>query len=372
MLLALKYRPRRFDDISGQAASKLVLAKMVQLDRVPAGLLFSGRYGSGKTTAARILGAALNCAEDDRPCGKCRSCEAIRDQVSTDVIEIDAASNGGVASIRELTDSLIYRTSGLNRVVIIDEAHSMSREAYDALLKILEDCPPATTFILATTAPQRLPDTIRSRLMTFEFRMISIEDMVDRLAFIVAQEQIEIDAPLLEIIAERSDGSLRDAIMTLDQCARVDISSVAEFEAAFCDPDFGPELVGHMISGDVSKVLDFTQTQLRLIGSPDAIAETVIATLTSLMVLHAGGVLALQGPPLESREALAARCEAPRAFGALRVIWELRTRTRVGEDPRIALDLALVMATEALSGKFHTKALTKPVERMSLKEMGSV
>lgn len=371
MMLATKYRPRNFDDVVGQRATTLVLGKMVRMGRIPSGLLFCGSKGTGKTTASRIVGAFLNCVEVEKPCGKCDVCEAIFAGVGLDVIEIDAASNGGVQDMRSLTEMLSYRGNFQTRVVLIDEAHALTAEAFKALLKTIEEPPPNTIFILVTTKPDKIPDTIQSRLMTFEFHQVSIADIAERLTHIVTQESIIVEADLISEIATRASGDVRKAIMTLDQIVRVGIETLNAFNEIFDKPDFGPELLKFMVLGNVASVFDFANSQLSRFGDPDVVSSQLISVLTDVMVLRAGGALSCQGLPLVRRQEISSLCEPDRAFGALRILWELGTKTHVAKDPRVALDLALVMCTEALSGKLHKHLIKKTpvVERMSLEEM---
>lgn len=372
LVLALQYRPRSFDDIAGQRAVTLVLGRMVSLGRVPQGLLFSGSKGTGKTTISRIVGAALNCEELNKPCGKCDLCESVFVGNSLDVIEIDAASSGGVAGIRSLTDMLVYQSAGQHRVVILDEAHALTNEAFKALLKTLEEPPPQTTFIFVTTESHKIPDTIKSRLMGFEFSLVSVDDIVDRLMFICEHESLKTEIALLKVIARRANGSVRDATMTLDQISRADIFTLVEFNEHFEIPDFGPKLIEVMLSGDVASVFSVVESQLVRHGNPHVISDELIETLREIMVLHAAGTLPYEGPSLDARRAISARCELDRAFRALQILWQLGTKTGVSQDPRVALDLALVMCTEALSGKLHTKPIKKVSPALSLKEMNSM
>lgn len=366
-LLALNYRPKRFEDLSYQPATKLILSQMVKFNKVPAGLLFSGHFGAGKTSSARILAAAINCVEDSPPCGKCVSCESIFDCISPDVIEFDAASNGGVAKIRELIDILPYRSSGQKRIIILDECHVLSREAFNALLKTLEEPPTGTVFILVTTTPKKLPDTILSRLMSFEFRAIPVEYIAARLKFICEKELIKADFDLIQEIAARSKGSMRDALMVLDQLSRSDITTLVSFYELHGETDFGPDLVKIAISGNVASVFDLVESVMPHLPSPDAVADVLVSTLREILVLRAGGALERQGVGLSTRLELAALLEPDRAFAGLKVMWDLRNKTRVHENPRIALDLALVMVTEALSGKIHHQK--KIIPKLSLEEM---
>lgn len=371
-MFALQYRPRRFEDISGQKASKFVLVKMVQTDRVPFGLLFVGVRGSGKTSAARILAAALNCKSVSVPCGVCVFCKSVFDGNSTDSLEIDAASRGGVSEIRELIDAVQYQGSSKKRVVIIDECHMLSKEAFNALLKTLEEPPPHVVFILVTTLPNKIPVTVLSRLMSFEFSAISVPDISERLLFITKEETIDIELELIHEIAVRAEGGLRDAIISLEKISIAGIKTLDEFNELYDIEDFAPVLISSMCAGKFAEVFHLAQSQLSRTGDPHALSDALVSTLREALVLRAGGALPRQGRYLETRQALAGLLEAHRAFAALRIFWDLRTKTRVNENPKIALDVALVMVTEALSGKIHSEKIVPVVQTVSLEEMNDL
>ena len=215
--LALKYRPQTFDQIVGQEHVTTILTALIKKEAIPCGVLFQGSRGTGKTSTARILAAALNCDNTTRPCRQCVSCIAIQDERSDSVLEVDAASHGLVDDIRTLREAARYSHSGKYRVFIIDEAHMLSKAASNALLKILEEPPEDVLFIFATTEPSKIIETIRSRLMPFEFHRLSQVQIVKQLKYIAEQEGLQIDDELLPKIAAMVDGGMRDAIISLEQ-----------------------------------------------------------------------------------------------------------------------------------------------------------
>ncbi|MDH4099630.1 MAG: DNA polymerase III subunit gamma/tau [Nitrospirota bacterium] len=220
LVLARKWRPQTFDDLTGQKAVVQTLENALATGRVAHAYLFSGVRGVGKTTSARILAKALNCENGTgpNPCGVCTTCREIADGSSIDVIEIDGASNTGVDDVRELRDNVKYAPSRSRyKVFIIDEVHMLSTAAFNALLKTLEEPPPHIVFIFATTEAHKIPATILSRCQHFVFRRIPLRDVVARLRFIVDQEGIEVDDADLLLLARASGGSLRDSLSLLDQ-----------------------------------------------------------------------------------------------------------------------------------------------------------
>ena len=219
-VLARKWRPQVFDDVIGQVHIARALQNAVKVSKVAHAYLFSGPRGVGKTTMARILAKTLNCAEGPTPlpCNRCSPCQEISGGVSVDVLEIDGASNTSVEDIRELREMVKYiPIQGKHKVYIIDEVHMLSNSAFNALLKTLEEPPPHVVFIFATTEPNKIPPTIRSRCQQFQFKKISRRDMVGRLGQIAIQEGIKIGEQEMFLLAKGAEGSMRDALSLLDQ-----------------------------------------------------------------------------------------------------------------------------------------------------------
>ena len=221
-VLARKYRPQKFSEVIGQEHVTRTLKNAIEQGRTAHGYIFSGHRGIGKTTVARILAMALNCRSSEKPvsepCGICESCTEIRAGNSVDVIEIDAATNRGIDEIRELREAARYRPARDRfKIYILDEAHQITDAAFNALLKTLEEPPSHVVFMLATTQPEDIPQTIRSRCQHFSFRAVRFEEILGQLKNLVAREKIGADEDALALLAEAGDGSMRDALSILDQ-----------------------------------------------------------------------------------------------------------------------------------------------------------
>src|SRR5271169_166308 len=221
-VLARKYRPQKFSDVIGQEHVTRTLQNAIAQERIAHGYIFSGHRGIGKTTVARILAMALNCRSAEKPvlepCGICDSCTEIRNGNSVDVIEIDAATNRGIDEIRELREAARYRPARDRcKIYILDEAHQITDAAFNALLKTLEEPPSHVIFMMGTTQPEDIPQTIRSRCQHFSFHAVSFDDIVGQLRDIARQEGISADDSALAMLAEAGDGSMRDALSIMDQ-----------------------------------------------------------------------------------------------------------------------------------------------------------
>ncbi len=220
MNLPVKYRPKTFRDVVGQEHVVRTLQNALRHRQISNAYLFSGQRGIGKTTIARIFAKGLNCEKGitPDPCGKCEICQEIESGNSLDVIEIDGASNRGIDQIRELRENVRFMpVKARYKVIIIDEVHMLTNEAFNALLKTLEEPPENVVFIFATTEPRKIPETVLSRVQRFDFRPLSANTLISRLKFICQKEHMECDDESLKIIFEASEGSMRDAISLLEQ-----------------------------------------------------------------------------------------------------------------------------------------------------------
>src|SRR5437660_8903647 len=219
-VIARKYRPQSFADVVNQEHVKTTLENAIGQQRIAHGYIFSGQRGTGKTTVARILARCLNCIQGPTatPCGVCASCLEITSGGTMDVIEIDAASNRGINEMRELRENVRYQPArDRYKVFIVDEAHQITNEAFNALLKTIEEPPPWVVFVLCTTESHKIPATIASRCQHFSFRSVDFNDLVERLREICGSEGIAADDESLAVIAQAGEGSVRDSLSALDQ-----------------------------------------------------------------------------------------------------------------------------------------------------------
>ncbi len=253
LVLYRKYRPKTFSEVIGQEQIVKILTNAISLGEISHAYLFSGPRGSGKTTIARLLAKAANCEnrkKDFEPCNECSSCLEINQGKSLDLIEIDAASNRGIDDIRELRDGIRFSpVKSKYKVFVIDEAHQLTKEASNALLKTLEEPPSHAIFILATTEAHKILPTIASRCQHFDFKKLNFADIIKKLEFIAKNEKVEVEKAALEIIAKNSDGSIRDAESLLDQVMTLEDKNITAKEVE--------EILGLVEFNVLSEFVDF-------------------------------------------------------------------------------------------------------------------
>ena len=369
-VLALQYRPLKFSEVVGQEQVKPILKQMVRSGQVPPALIFAGSRGTGKTTVARILAAALNCEEeidDGDTCGSCPSCASIRAGSNLSVLEIDAASNGGVEEVRRLREICGYVAQGLWRVVILDEAHSMSREAFNALLKILEEPPPYTVFALLTTEESKILGTVRSRAMTFTFRRLSNSQVLGRLRQIADTEDIPAEDSLLVEIASRAQGGMRDAVMLLDQASRVGIKDSIGFRELHGYHNVAAELVAKGLAGDISAGFQVIEKCWRDTGDVESVVDDLIHLVRDVICLKSGADLPLMAEDdVIVRQSLAAQVNMELMIRAIPVLWELKKRVKgtSAGDQLATMSMAWVMLCQVLAPVKTAKPAPAPQERI--------
>ncbi len=352
-VLARKYRPQSFEEMTGQAHVIRTFENAISLGRVAHAYLLSGPRGVGKTTAARLLSRALNCEKGPtaKPCRTCRACVEIRDGTSTDVIEIDGASNNGVDNVRDLRESAKYLPQHDRfKIYIIDEVHMLSQAAFNALLKTLEEPPPHVKFIFATTEPRKLPETIVSRCQRHNFRRIGAQAIVARLKDICAAEGFTLGENALAMIASASEGGMRDALSLLDQviASRGVQPSDADVADALgrIDTRAIAALAGALVRLDGKAVLAQIDAQWAEGTDLQNLAEALALTLRHACVVAATGVAP---PELADADAAAVMEIArdadlallARAFDVVHgAIWEVARSSQ----PKIAFEMACLKA----------------------------
>ena len=259
-----KFRPDEFEDVKGQDAIVRTLKNQINADRIGHAYLFCGTRGTGKTTVAKIFAKAVNCEHpvDGSPCGECAMCKSIAAGTSMNVIEIDAASNNGVDNIREIREEVTYRpTEGKYKVYIIDEVHMLLIGAFNALLKTLEEPPEYVIFILATTEAHKIPITILSRCQRYDFKRISIETIAARLRELIDKEGWDVEDKAVRYIAKMADGSMRDSLSLLDQCAAFYMNETLTYDHVLevlgaVDTEVFSRLLRQLLAMDVHQVIE--------------------------------------------------------------------------------------------------------------------
>ncbi len=364
-VLARKYRPQTFSELIGQEAMVRTLANAIARDRLAHAFLMTGVRGVGKTSTARLIAKALNCVGPDGtggptidPCGSCEACTAIAEGRHIDVIEMDAASNTGVDDVREIIEQVRYAAvTARYKIYIIDEVHMLSRNAFNALLKTLEEPPPHVKFLFATTEVDKLPVTVLSRTQRFDLRRISAPMLADHFAKVCRLEGVEAEAEALSIIANAAEGSVRDGLSILDQAiAHADLDGEGKVTAArvrdmlgLADKSAQRRLLGHLLEGDAHALLAAVDEQYALGVEPIALIRALM-DLTHRVTLAQVSGNEPEAPAEEERAALA-DFAARLGAGELHRLWQLLLKghdeVRTGPDPLTSLQMALLRILHA-------------------------
>jgi DNA polymerase-3 subunit gamma/tau len=353
-----RYRPRRFGELKGQDHVVRALRDAVASGREGQAYLFSGPRGTGKTTSARILAKVLNCQNviDGEPCCECDSCISVERGTSYDVHELDAASNNGVDAIRDLVEKASLGTPGRHKVYILDEVHMLSKAAEAALLKTLEEPPPHVVFVLATTDPQKMSDTIRSRTQHLQFHLLPSDTMADHAKWVAEDAGLELSAQALEAALIQGGGSARDTLSALELLASTggDVSDVIDLD----------EFLTALIERDQGRVLTAMGHAVNLGRDPRTVTEDIVRHLrNAFLSLMAPELVVL---PRDRIDAVAAQAQQLGAAGLVRAIERLGSALvdmRHAPDPRILVEVALVQLTHDASGS-DTDTLMTRIERL--------
>jgi DNA polymerase-3 subunit gamma/tau len=355
LVLARKWRPRSFDDLVGQEPIIRILKNAIDQGKIAHAYLFSGPRGVGKTSAARILAKALNCKDGptSAPCGLCAFCTSITDGSSVDVMEIDGASNNSVNDIRDLRERVKYVPSGGRyKVYIIDETHMLSDAAFNALLKTLEEPPPHVVFVLATTAPRKIPSTVLSRCQHLPFRRISGSLIKERLRRISDAEGISISGPAIEMIARAADGSLRDSLTILDQISSFssDISE-AEVKDLLGITDFAllGQLATALIEGRREDILKITDELMDKGTDIRSFIREIIQFFRDMLVTgivkKPGEILDLGKEELDVMQNILQKTSEDQLTLLLSELLKAEIEVRNASSPRLAFEMSLLKAS---------------------------
>ena len=356
MALYRKYRPQSFDAVVGQEVTIRILKNQITSGRIGHAYLLTGIRGTGKTTIAKIFARAINCPnnQDGNPCNTCEICREIEQPGVMDIIEIDAASNRGVDEIRDIREKVKYPpTLGRYKVYIIDEVHMLTREAFNALLKTLEEPPAHVVFILATTEPNKLPMTILSRCQRFDIRPISQEAIVARMGEILADLDVQIEPEALQFIAARGDHSMRDALSILDQVIDlqedgqpITYSQVLDF-LGMADQQTIRQLITHIAQRDASSALTLLKTLKERGRDAALILDQMIDAVHQALIVQTTGesamaILGIGQGDFESLQSAAQLAGSGRLFEIMDVLIDAKEKLKYNDMAEIVLEMTVL------------------------------
>lgn len=349
-----KFRPDEFEDVKGQDAIVRTLKNQINADRIGHAYLFCGTRGTGKTTVAKIFAKAVNCEHpvDGSPCGECAMCKSIAAGTSMNVIEIDAASNNGVDNIREIREEVTYRpTEGKYKVYIIDEVHMLSIGAFNALLKTLEEPPEYVIFILATTEAHKIPITILSRCQRYDFKRISIETIAVRLRELIDKEGWDVEDKAVRYIAKMADGSMRDSLSLLDQCAAFYMNETLTYDHVLevlgaVDTEVFSRLLRQLLAMDVHQVIE-TVDELVMQGRElSQLAADFTWYLRNLLLVKSSDnmedVLDVSSENLALLKEEAQMIDSDTLIRYIRIFSDLTNQLKYATQKRVLLEVTLI------------------------------
>ena len=352
MALYRKWRPDNFANLVGQDHVSQTLANAIKSGRIGHAYLFTGPRGTGKTSTARILAKALNCEHGPttEPCNKCEACQRINSGSSMDVFEVDAASNRGIDEIRDLRETVKFApVNGRYKVYIIDEVHMLSRDAFNALLKTLEEPPAHVVFIMATTEVYKVPATIQSRCQRYDFKRITVDDIFNRLKTVVEDMEIKADDDALRMIAVKADGGMRDALSILDQCIALSEQSLTidrvQQLLGLVGKEWLDKLVGALQSKDAAAVLTMVDEIIRAGKDLQQVLGELGIHFRGLMIFKAAGLV--DGVDYYSQTDESIKKQAA-GFTQEQIVWIIRrvheaaNEVKWSPQPRIAVEAALL------------------------------
>lgn len=367
LALYREYRPQRFSDVVGQEHITRTLRNALVQGRLHHAYLLSGPRGTGKTTVARILAKAVNCLnpQDGEPCNECEACRRITSGEALDLIEIDAASNRGIDEIRDLRDKVNFAPVELKyKVYIIDEVHMLTEPAFNALLKTLEEPPAHVLFVLATTEKQKLPITILSRCQSFDYRRLSVDEIVGRLRQVCEAKGLKASPEALAAIARQADGGMRDALSLLDQVMAYAAEGEITLDMTLAVLGSAPldqflALDGHLLQGDVGAALLWLDEMVRAGKDLRQLVRDYLAHLRDLLLVKLEAGAAVLGLPPEALEQMRARAEPfaeRQLIRAIRLLGQAETELRLSPSPRLLVEVAFIRLTGLFTGSADEEA----------------
>ncbi len=377
MYLALyrKYRPRTFNEVIGQDHIVKTLINQIKLDKISHAYLFCGSRGTGKTSTAKIFAKAINCtsSKDGSPCLECDVCKSL-DGTNIDVLEIDAASNNGVDEIRELREKVKYPpVVGKYKVYIIDEVHMLSTSAFNALLKTLEEPPAHTVFVLATTEVHKLPATILSRCLRFDFKLVSLEELSSLLKKVLDSENVKYDEQAINIIARAGEGSVRDTLSIADRCVSfagdeltyqkvLAVLGVSEREILI-------KITDHILTKNVGEALVELDKVLSQGKSPLVFSNDLISYFRDLLLVYtladkSREIVVVKDDIFEKMKAQATKENYAVMVKAIEVLSEIEQELRYSVQPRIVLETAIIKVITDASLEARVEKLEEFVKNL--------
>ena len=354
MALYRKWRPSDFDEVKGQDAIVQTLRNQIIYNRIGHAYLFCGTRGTGKTSIAKLFAKAVNCEHpvNGNPCNACPSCQAINNQSSLDVIEIDTASNNGVENIRQIREEVSYSpTQGKYKVYIIDEVHMLSSGAFNALLKTLEEPPSYVIFILATTEKHKIPVTILSRCQKYDFKRISVDTITNHLVSLMEKEKVDADEKALRYIARAADGSMRDSLSLLDQCAAFYMNETLTYDHVLevlgaVDTEVFSRLLRQLLAMDVHQVIE-TVDELVMQGRElSQLAADFTWYLRNLLLVKSSDnmedVLDVSSENLALLKEEAQMIDSDTLIRYIRIFSDLTNQLKYATQKRVLLEVTLI------------------------------
>lgn len=354
-----KWRPKNFEDVVGQSHITETLQKAIDTDKVAHAYLFSGPRGTGKTSTAKIFARGMNCVHGptSHPCNECEVCRHIMSGESLDVVEIDAASNRSIEDIRTLRETIKFMPAeGHKKIYIIDEVHMLTTEAFNALLKTLEEPPAHVIFILATTEPERIPMTILSRCQRYEFRRITSDDIAKRLLYVAGQEQIDLTKGAAHILAVQADGGMRDALSMLDQCVSNTSGTIDEGIVrdllGLIGKDWLFSLAQAIFDGKGDVIIKAVDDVIHMGKEPRVILTELLVHLRAVMLCQAASssdTLSAYDDCLDELRKQAGEWTPEAVFQVLTILQQALLTAKTSPVPRIAVEMGLLMAARQLN-----------------------